>query len=129
MGATHRRGDGDPDRERNTADAFGRYFVVQSFSANEQEVVRYAAILRGSESAWQAISYGLTSITIMAEVGAVYINFALWAVAIFPAWLAIRQIGTSAAPSPEQYGSGDSKDGSGELQPSSVGEVLSPDKA
>ena len=52
--------------------------------------MRYAALLRGTESAWQAISYGLGSIKIFAEVASVYLNFGLWAVAILPAWLVIR---------------------------------------
>lgn len=30
----------------------------------------------------------------MGSVGAVYINFGLWAVAIVPAWLLVRQFGT-----------------------------------
>lgn len=31
----------------------------------------------------------------MASVGDVYLNFGLWAVAILPAWLIVREIGTS----------------------------------
>lgn len=31
---------------------------------------------------------------IIAEIGAVYLNFGLWAVAILPAWLVIRKLGT-----------------------------------
>lgn len=57
-------------------------------------MVRYAALLRGTESAWQAISYGLTSLTVFAEVGGPYMNFALWAVAVWPAWLVVRDFGT-----------------------------------
>lgn len=60
---------------------------------NEAEIIRYAALLRGTESAWQAVSYGLTSIAIMGEVGGIYINFGLWAVSILPAWLVVRNIG------------------------------------
>lgn len=71
-----------------------RYFIIQNISTDNSEVVRYAALLRGTESAWQAVSYGLSSITIIAQVGGVYINFALWAVSIVPAWLVIRHFGT-----------------------------------
>ena len=54
-------------------------------------MIRYAVLLRGTESAWQAVSYGLTSVAIMGAVGAVYINFGLWDIAIAPAWLLIRR--------------------------------------
>jgi hypothetical protein len=78
------------------------YFFVSNLATNEVEVVRYAALLRGSESAWQAISYGITSVAIFAEVGAVYWNFAMWAVAIFPAWLVLREFGGEKKTAMEQ---------------------------
>lgn len=31
----------------------------------------------------------------MAAVGSVYLNFGLWAVAILPAWLIVKQIGVA----------------------------------
>lgn len=71
------------------------YFVVKNLAKNDAEIVRYAGLLRGTESAAQAVSYGLTSVTIMGEVGAVYLNFGLWAVAIIPAWFVIKDIGVS----------------------------------
>ena len=67
---------------------------------SEDQVIRYAALLRGTESAWQALSYGLTSVTIMGEVGAIYINFGLWGIAILPAWLLVRHFGAEK----EHYG-------------------------
>jgi hypothetical protein len=69
------------------------YFIIGNLAVHQQEVIRYAALLRGSESAWQAVSYGITSVTVFAEVGAVYWNFALWGVAIVPAWLVLREFG------------------------------------
>lgn len=33
----------------------------------------------------------------MASVGSIYLNFGLWALALFPAWLIIREIGVSLA--------------------------------
>lgn len=69
------------------------YFFIGQLAENEPEVIRYAALLRGTESAWQAISYGITSVTVFAEVGAIYWNFALWAIAIWPAWLVLREFG------------------------------------
>jgi hypothetical protein len=76
------------------------YFMIGQLAVDEPEVIRYAALLRGTESAWQAVSYWITSVTVFAEVGAVYWNFALWGVAVFPAWLVIREFGTAVASAP-----------------------------
>ncbi|KAK1238325.1 hypothetical protein MKX07_006471 [Trichoderma sp. CBMAI-0711] len=70
------------------------YFVVTHIARDQGEVIRYAALLRGTESAWQAVSYGLTSLTVFAQVGGIYMNFALWAIAIAPAWLVLRNFGS-----------------------------------
>lgn len=71
-----------------------RYFVVQNLAGDDESlVIRYAALLRGTESAWQALSYGLESLTVFAEHGGVYMNFGLWAVALAPAWMVIRHFG------------------------------------
>lgn len=82
------------------ANATVRYFIITNLAETEDQVIRYAALLRGTESAWQAVSYGLTSVPIMGAVGAIYINFGLWAVAIAPAWLLIRRFGADQ----EHYG-------------------------
>ncbi|KAH9826921.1 DUF895 domain membrane protein [Teratosphaeria destructans] len=88
------------------------YFVTQALAKNDAEIVRLAGLLRGVESAVQAVSvcwsmasdmsgrltsvqYGLDSIPIMGEVGCVYLNFALWAVSLAPAWLVIKEIGVT----------------------------------
>lgn len=71
------------------------YFVVQNLADDDESmVIRYSALLRGTESAWQALSYGLESLTVFGQHGGVYMNFALWAVALAPAWLVIREFGT-----------------------------------
>jgi hypothetical protein len=54
-----------------------------------------ASLLRGTESASQAVSYGLDSVKIMSSVGSTYLNFGLWAIALLPAWLVIKEIGVS----------------------------------
>jgi hypothetical protein len=82
------------------------YFFISNLAIDEQEVIRYAALLRGSESAWQAVSYGITSIKVFAEVGAVYWNFALWGVAIYPAWLVLKDFGGQKRSAIEQTGDG-----------------------
>ncbi|KAF2147668.1 major facilitator superfamily transporter [Myriangium duriaei CBS 260.36] len=70
------------------------YFIISNLATDSQNVIRYAALLRGTESAWQAVSYGLDSITIFAQVGSVYLNFGLWAISLYPAWLVIRHFGS-----------------------------------
>lgn len=72
-----------------------RYFIIHNLAETEAEIIRFAALLRGTESAWQAVSYGLESISVFAEVGGVYFNFALWALAIFPAWHVVKNFGAS----------------------------------
>lgn len=71
------------------------YFVVGNLAETEEEVVRIAGLLRGTESAWQAVSYGLSAVPIMAQTGSTYLNFGLWAFSLFPAWLVIKEIGVS----------------------------------
>ncbi|KAH7022123.1 major facilitator superfamily domain-containing protein [Ilyonectria destructans] len=73
------------------------YFIIHNFADTQDEIIRYSALLRGTESAWQAVSYGLTSLPLFAETGGVYFNFLLWGIAIFPAWLVLRHFGTSKA--------------------------------
>lgn len=70
------------------------FFIIHNLADNNDEVIRYSALLRGTESAWQAVSYGISSIAIIAQVGGVYANFALWALSIGPAWLVVRQFGS-----------------------------------
>lgn len=89
------------------------YFIIHNLAQNQDEVIRYSALLRAAESGWQAISYGLTSVTVFATIGGVYLNFALYAVAIIPAWLVIRQFGTSAVAG-EEAGSQNDVSNSGE---------------
>ncbi|KAL3957050.1 hypothetical protein ACCO45_007628 [Purpureocillium lilacinum] len=71
------------------------YFIIQNLSESKEEIIRYSALLRGTESAWQAVSYGLEAVPVMAHVGGVYLNFALWGLAIFPAWLVLRHFGAA----------------------------------
>jgi hypothetical protein len=37
----------------------------------------------------------LNSIAIFADVGGVYLNFGLWALALLPGWLVVKQIGVT----------------------------------
>lgn len=79
-----------------TKKLYTRYFVVQNLAGNdESQVIRYSALLRGTESGWQALSYGLEALTIFAQHGGVYMNFALWAISLAPAWLVVRHFGVN----------------------------------
>ncbi|KAB8067473.1 major facilitator superfamily domain-containing protein [Aspergillus leporis] len=71
------------------------YFLVSNLADDEEEVIRISGLLRGTESAAQAVSYGLNSVTIMASVGSVYLNFGLWAISLVPAWLVVKDIGAT----------------------------------
>ncbi|KAL4782875.1 major facilitator superfamily domain-containing protein [Aspergillus varians] len=71
------------------------YFIVGNLAEDEEEVVRISALLRAMESASQAVAYGLSSVAIMGSVGSVYLNFGLWGISLYPAWLVIKEIGVS----------------------------------
>ncbi|KAF4455048.1 DUF895 domain membrane [Fusarium albosuccineum] len=70
------------------------FFLIGQISNSPQETVRLSALLRGTESAWQALSYGLNALPIFATVGSTYLNFGLWGLALVPAWLVIVKLGT-----------------------------------
>ncbi|KAH9889381.1 major facilitator superfamily domain-containing protein [Cubamyces lactineus] len=69
------------------------YFVVGYLARSQEEVVRLAALLRGTESAAQAVSYGLASVGSFAVVGGSALNFGLWGISLVPAWLIVKEIG------------------------------------
>lgn len=68
------------------------FFVIGQLSTSPQETIRLAALLRGTESAWQALSNGLNAIPVFASVGGAYFNFGLWGLSLVPAWLVIRGV-------------------------------------
>jgi hypothetical protein len=80
------------------------FFLIGQISKSPQETIRFAALLRGIESAWQALSYGLNAIPVIASVGSTYANFGLWAVALLPAWLVVRTIGVKRYNDKSEYG-------------------------
>ncbi|KAH6900630.1 major facilitator superfamily domain-containing protein [Thelonectria olida] len=69
------------------------FFIIGQISASPQETIRLAALLRGTESAWQALSYGLGALPIFASIGGTYLNFGLWGLSIVPAWVLIKGFG------------------------------------
>ncbi|KAH8424462.1 DUF895 domain membrane protein [Aspergillus melleus] len=71
------------------------YFIIGNLADDEEEIIRVAGLLRGTESAVQAVSYGLSSVAVMASVGGIYLNFGLWALSVVPAWIVVREFGVS----------------------------------
>ncbi|MBE3045811.1 hypothetical protein IMZ48_25360, partial [Candidatus Bathyarchaeota archaeon] len=76
-------------------------FLIGQLARSSQETIRLAALLRATESGWQAISYGLGSIPVFASIGGAYFNFVLWGISIFPAWLVIRRVGNGLGGKPD----------------------------
>ena len=69
------------------------FFVVGYIARTPADVVRLAVLLRCTESAAQAVSYGLASVGSFARVGGSALNFGLWGFSLLPAWLVVREIG------------------------------------
>ncbi|KAJ6094726.1 hypothetical protein N7467_002239 [Penicillium canescens] len=71
------------------------YWLVGTINKSDGEVVRLSAVIRGIESAGQAISYGINSINQgqFPLSGAVAVNMSFFVVCIIPSWLVIRRVG------------------------------------
>ncbi|GAA5846462.1 hypothetical protein JCM3766R1_001899 [Sporobolomyces carnicolor] len=69
------------------------YFICGSLVSKPADLLRIGGLLRATESAAQAVAYGLNSLESFEGVGAASLNMALWAVAIVPSWFVIRKIG------------------------------------
>ncbi|KIY64858.1 MFS general substrate transporter [Cylindrobasidium torrendii FP15055 ss-10] len=73
------------------------FWLVGEIAETQEEVVRIAGLLRAVESASQAVSYGLSSIETFATFYGAVVNLVMWAVALGPAWMVVRDVG-------ERYG-------------------------
>jgi hypothetical protein len=71
------------------------YFVIGHLARDPQEIVRLSSLLRGTESAAQAVSYGIQSLSGFTLVAASSLNFGLWGLGLIPAWFVVREIGVS----------------------------------
>ncbi|GAA5840737.1 hypothetical protein JCM9279_001202 [Rhodotorula babjevae] len=69
------------------------YFVCGTLVTEPADILRIGGLLRATESAAQAVSYGLNSLPAFQDIGASSLNFALWGCSLVPAWLIIRKIG------------------------------------
>ncbi|EPQ28045.1 uncharacterized protein PFL1_04372 [Pseudozyma flocculosa PF-1] len=71
------------------------YFLIGHINDDPGEIVRIASVVRGIESAGQAVSYGVNSTGLRLDAVA-GINMAQWAICLVPAWLVIRKLGILA---------------------------------
>lgn len=69
------------------------YYVIGNLARSPQEIIRLSALLRGTESASQAVSYGLNSVESLTTIGNSAIEFGLWGVSLFPALFIVWRIG------------------------------------
>ncbi|KAF9880289.1 cytochrome c oxidase subunit 1 [Colletotrichum karsti] len=81
------------------------FFIIGQISESPQETIRLSALLRGTESAWQALSYGLNALPIFAVAGGPYINFGLWGASILPALVVIKHLGATKGREDSETGS------------------------
>lgn len=68
------------------------YWIVSSINNDSGEITRLASIVRGVESAGQALSYGINSTGWRLDAVA-GLNFGFWGICLVPAWLVIRNVG------------------------------------
>lgn len=108
------------------------YFVAGHLARTPADVVRLSALLRGTESAAQAVSYGLASVGAFARVGGGALNFGVWGVSVLPAWLVVREIGGRLGDRKEERerAAAAQADGikSSEASPAEAGQRLSADE-
>ncbi|KAL9938388.1 hypothetical protein V8E36_003011 [Tilletia maclaganii] len=71
------------------------YWVVGTINDDPSELIRLTSIVRGVESAGQALSYGINSTGFRLDAVA-GINMGLWGLCLLPAWVVIRKIGITA---------------------------------
>ncbi|KAI5478038.1 Major Facilitator Superfamily protein [Pseudohyphozyma bogoriensis] len=67
------------------------YFLV----TEPADIIRIAGLLRATESAAQAVAYGLDSVSSFGTIGVSALNFGLWGFAIVPAWFVVKEVGVT----------------------------------
>lgn len=68
------------------------YWIIQAINDDAGEITRLASIVRGVESAGQALSYGINSTSWRLDAVA-SLNFGFWVVSVVPAWFVVRKAG------------------------------------
>lgn len=68
------------------------YWLVGFMAKGPAEIVRYTSVARALEAAEQCIASGIssTSAPLIASLG---VKFAIWDIAVIPAYLVVRQVG------------------------------------
>lgn len=69
------------------------YWLVGTINRDGADLIRLSAVIRGIESAGQAISYGINSIDTFALSGAVAVNLSFFAACIIPSAFVIYRVG------------------------------------
>ncbi|KAM5349018.1 hypothetical protein ACJ41O_008841 [Fusarium nematophilum] len=69
------------------------YWLVGTVNKNGADLIRLSAVIRGVESAGQAISYGINSINTFALSGAVAVNLSFFAACIIPSAFVVLKVG------------------------------------
>lgn len=69
------------------------YWLIGTINRDGGDIIRLSAVVRGVESAGQAISYGINSIDSFALSGAVAVNLSFFAACIIPSALVIYKVG------------------------------------
>lgn len=69
------------------------YWLVGTINRDGADLIRLSAVIRGIESAGQAISYGINSIDTFALSGAVAVNLSFFAACIIPSAFVIYKVG------------------------------------
>ncbi|GAA6052025.1 hypothetical protein JCM3770_002327 [Rhodotorula araucariae] len=98
------------------------YFVCGALVTAPADILRIGGLLRATESAAQAVSYGLNSLPAFQDIGAASLNFALWGIALFPAWLVVSKIGV------EYFGRGERERQERALLEAGEGSIVSNEK-
>ncbi|KAI1645955.1 MFS general substrate transporter [Daldinia loculata] len=68
------------------------FWLIGFLAREPKEIVRYMSIARAAESAGQCISSGISS-TSSPLISALGVSFALWGIAVIPAYFVVRQVG------------------------------------
>ncbi|KAL9938394.1 hypothetical protein V8E36_003017 [Tilletia maclaganii] len=71
------------------------YWIVGAINDDPSELIRLTSIVRGVESAGQAVSYGINSTGFRLDAVA-GINMGLWGLCLIPAWVVVSKVGITA---------------------------------
>lgn len=82
-------------RHKTKSSASAVFFVVPNQLFRQLVYVMIISSTDSDDRTNLAAQYGLGSVSVMARTGSIYLNFGLWAISLYPAWLVISQFGES----------------------------------